>query len=285
MTDYLVLRDSVKRRAPALVTGVVLLVLATTQLVDEGRIRATTASGELLAAERSVTVGRIADTAGRTAPGDTAAPGTPRDNEQIRQRIRQRAAGTYISEILDARDSSLARWPERPEHPPRVWIGAGDDLVGWDSTNIPRVREAFDEWSSVGIPLRFIFADDSADADVRVRWIDHFVGTKQGQTSWTRDQHWWLVKGTITIALHRSTGELLDGSEIKALALHEVGHMLGLDHTIDAANIMAPHVRVRSLSEADRATLSLIYSLPAGPLAERNSGWARRLVGLSTVRR
>ena len=49
-----------------------------------------------------------------------------------------------------------------------------------------------------------------------------------------------------------------------AIALHEVGHLLGLDHTADTMNIMTPKVRVRELCEADRATMRLLYSLPPG---------------------
>jgi hypothetical protein len=43
-----------------------------------------------------------------------------------------------------------------------------------------------------------------------------------------------------------------------------VGHLLGLDHTLDTSNIMTARVRVRDLSAADRATMELLYTLPPG---------------------
>jgi predicted Zn-dependent protease len=59
---------------------------------------------------------------------------------------------------------------------------------------------------------------------------------------------------------------VLDEEAMRAMALHEIGHLLGLDHTQDATSIMAPKVRVRDLSAADRATVRLLYSLPPGPV-------------------
>ena len=259
-----------------LLIGIAMIAFATTQVVNEGRIRVTTESGELTMAERPATVGRPARRGSLPAVVGEGDPASSRNNEQIWRRIREGAASTYINEILGQRDSSLARWPERPENPPRVWVGAGDELKDWDSTHVRRVRDAFQEWSSAGVLVRFTFVTDSADADIHVTWTDNFTAAMSGKTVWARDRHWWIVNGTITIALHRNTGEVLGGSAIKAIALHEVGHLLGLDHTMDTTNIMTPKVRVRSLSEADRATVRLLYSLPAGPLVQGNSRRWRR---------
>jgi hypothetical protein len=187
-----------------------------------------------------------------------------RDVLDIRRRIQLGENGTYIGEILGERDSALARWPERTTQPVRVWVGNNPTIEGWDATYPDRVRDAFDQWSNLGIPVKFTFVRDSVDADVHVSWIDHFDSPISGKTIWARDSKWWIVTANITLALHHNAGELLDARAIHAIALHEVGHLLGLDHTADTANIMTARVRVRDLSEADRATMKLLYSLPPG---------------------
>ena len=187
-----------------------------------------------------------------------------RDVLDIRRRIQLGENGTYIGEILGERDSALARWPERITTPVRVWVGSSPAIEGWDPTYPDRVRDAFDQWAGLGIPVRFTFVRDSIDADVHVSWIDHFDSPISGKTIWARDGKWWIVTANITLALHHNAGELLDAKAVRAIALHEVGHLLGLDHTADTANIMTSRVRVRDLSEADRATMKLLYSLPPG---------------------
>jgi hypothetical protein len=182
----------------------------------------------------------------------------------IRRRIELGATGTYIGEILGERDSALARWPERLAPPVRVWVGSNPAIEGWDDSYPDRVRDAFDQWANLGIPVKFTFVRDSTDADVHVSWIDHFDSPISGKTVWARDSRWWIVSANITLALHHNAGELLDPKAIHAIALHEVGHLLGLDHTDDATSIMAPTVRVRGLSNADRATVRLLYTLPPG---------------------
>jgi predicted Zn-dependent protease len=64
--------------------------------------------------------------------------------------------------------------------------------------------------------------------------------------------------------LHHKSGETLDPSALRAISLHEVGHLIGLDHTSDTTAIMTPKVRVKELSAADRATAQLLYLLPPG---------------------
>ena len=206
------------------------------------------------------------DAAGRVELSAREAPSLRRRPGTVRAEIIQRREGTYIDELLLARDSALVRWPERLRQPLLVWIQPTSQVEDFDRRFVQKARSAFSEWSATGIPVEFAFVTDSVDADVRVTWVGRFAEPVSGKTLWARDGRWWMVDASILLATHHSSGDPLDESAIHALALHEVGHLLGLDHTADASNIMTPRVRVRELSTADRATARLLYSLPPGPV-------------------
>jgi len=184
----------------------------------------------------------------------------------VRRRVRNEQAGTYIADILLERDSALARWPDRRGVPLTVWIQPTSSVRDFSPAFVARVRAAFEEWDALHLPVHFTFVQDSADAEVHVGWIDRFREPISGRTRWARDDTWAITDANITLAVHHNQGDLLEDDAMQAMALHEIGHLLGLDHTADTTSIMAPRVRVRSLSVADRATIRLLYALPAGPI-------------------
>jgi hypothetical protein len=173
------------------------------------------------------------------------------------------STGTYIQRLLADRDSTIERWPDRVARPLRVWIDSGATVSGEQSVYPAAVRDAFAEWAMTGIPLQFTYVTSPSDADIRVRWTEH-LEHKTGSTTWRTDHAGWMTVSEITLATHISSGNALDARGMRAIALHEVGHALGLSHSIDAHDIMAPLVRVDDLSEPDRNTIRFLYSLPAG---------------------
>jgi len=194
----------------------------------------------------------------------TEAVSASRDLDEIRRRLREGSPGTYVDELLLERDSALARWPDRRTRPLRVWVQPETPTSDFSAGFPDIVRAAFEEWALTGIPLAFSFVPDSSKADIHVTWIDRFDEQISGKTLWAHDDDWWIVEANIVLAIHHRGGEPLDNSAVRAIALHEVGHLIGLDHTTDTANIMTPKVRVKELSDADRATARLLYALPPG---------------------
>ena len=163
--------------------------------------------------------------------------------------------------------SATARSPAgltRRGVPLTIWIQPHSEVADWRSQYATRVRDAFLAWDALELPVRFEFTSDSAAADVHVSFIDRFEEPISGRTKWARDDDWWIIDADIVLAVHHRSGNVLDDEAMKAMALHEVGHLLGLDHTDDVTSIMAPRVRVRSLSAADQATVRLLYTLPPG---------------------
>lgn len=173
------------------------------------------------------------------------------------------STGTYIARVLADRDSTIERWPNSPVEPLRVWVDSNATVSGEQASFPSAVREAFADWVDAGIPLQFVYVGRPGDADIRIRWTDH-LEKKTGSTTWRTDHAGWMTVSEITLATHISSGNALDARGMRAIALHEVGHALGLSHSVDAHDIMAPLVRVDCLSEVDRNTIRFLYSLPAG---------------------
>jgi hypothetical protein len=217
---------------------------------------------------------------GRLATNTQYVRDVPRDASwsaaDMRRRLSQGAGGTYIDELLTARDSVVTRWPDRRLTPLRVWVADAGDQEGWNASFPTVVRDAFESWSATGIPVRFTYVRDSASADVHVRFVPQFVQGISGRTIWSRDGDWWLVGGDVELAINHPMGGAVTPTQLRAITLHEIGHLLGLDHVEDASHIMAPRVRVRELSEADIATVRLVYSVPAGSARERSAATSER---------
>jgi hypothetical protein len=230
-----------------------------------------------IAAPRQMTVGSltaIPTVRNESAGGSVTLPAmrsVARDDdetakEKARARLRDGEAGTYMPEILLERDSAVARWHDRPFVPVTVWVQSAPELDDWNEDYVKSVADAFRAWDAVELPIRFKVVADSADAEVHVTWIDRFDAPISGRTRWSRDDGWWIVNASIVLAVHHQHGECLDKLAMKAMALHEVGHLLGLDHTANPGSIMAPRVRVRDLTPVDKATIRLLYTVPAGPV-------------------
>ena len=214
-------------------------------------------------------VGRVAASAAALpAPGTAAAHDSTRASGRDAgggRRRRDGARAEYVAEVLRQRDYVVERWADRKGNPIRVWISEPNRKVSaWNDDFPAAVRSAFAEWQDRRLPVRFTFVDDSAAAEVRVRWVSRFTTDESGRTVWWSNQRSMITRAEVTLSTHASDGGAQDATSLRAVALHEVGHLLGLDHCSDASNVMAPWVQVASLSAADRETVRRLYQMPLG---------------------
>ena len=190
-----------------------------------------------------------------------------RDRADTERRLRVSGPGTYIGEMLASQDSALQRWAER-DRPLYVWIQPAFGGRDWRPSHVEVARDAFVEWRSAGLPFDFTFVVDSSRADVHVYWAERLtMGRRIGMTYRVHDQHGWITGGHIVVAMQTVDGRSLPERLIRATALHEAGHLVGLNHTTDTTSIMTSSASGRvAIGTADQATLRLLYSLPPGSI-------------------
>src|ERR1700752_1288181 len=185
---------------------------------------------------------------------------------ETRRRIRASGSSTYLGEMIaESGDSMLRRWENRQSTPIRVWF-APTNAANFKPAFLDAIRAAFGEWTHAGVPVRFDFSGDSTNAEVTVKWRIQFEIERTGQTDVTWDQNGQIQSAVVTLATFDPKGLPMESDDIRVVATHEVGHLLGLDHSKDSTDIMFPTAKVRELSDRDARTVMLLYQLTPGSL-------------------
>ena len=241
---------------------------------------ASAPKGEAVAAPRE-TLPAPAVLAGRN-PAPSPAPGTDSTERSAetntptidrlarlaaRRQLAREGGSTYLDSLIISTDSLVRRWPDRNGTPLVVCLIEGG-APGYQPRMAGFVRDALNRWESTGMGVRFSSTSDSTNADIIVRWIDHFDFDRAGQTDLTWDHSGRVRGAAISLALRTNAGFPMPDAALLAVAVHETGHALGLPHSADSADVMFPATRTGTLSERDRRTVQLLYQLPTGPLRD-----------------
>ena len=185
---------------------------------------------------------------------------------RMRAEVRRRIAesSTYLGHGLAEVDSVLRRWEDRTVRRLTYHVGANPAAVPGQGLELA-VRRAFDRWERVGaIPVTFQRIRDSTLAEVHVHWIRSFQINRSGQADVYWDSDGWIRKATLTLATHAINGRPTGSDILYTVALHEIGHLLGLVHSDQPGDLMYPVTTASDLTARDRRSARLLYALPPG---------------------
>lgn len=203
---------------------------------------------------------------GNTAPAvDTAAMAAAR-RARVRDAIDADTGDSYILQTVQQADSTVRRWPDqRLNRPLRLAIIRQPGVDGFKEDFMANVAWAVSQWDGI-VPVHFDTGADSATADIVVVWTRQLDSNRTGRTDLTWDRHGWIHHAMIVLATHSPDGHELDARRMSGLALHELGHSIGLNHSPDRDDVLHPVAYAFELSERDRRTAQLLYQLPPGSI-------------------
>ena len=169
-------------------------------------------------------------------------------------------------------------------------VGVSDKIVRWRKTSIniyiPKnsyhqtVKSAFDKWQSLAPDIiAFKETEAKSKADIRIEY-KNIIEPHLGGLTKTYHQGNKLLKADIFLIDQNKKKEPLDKDIMYKLALHEIGHSLGIiGHSSNSNDIMSLSdvANLKGISTNDINTLKLIYSDKNGKLEEQNKILAMKI--------
>jgi len=168
----------------------------------------------------------------------------------------------YLDSLVQVTDSVVRHWPVADAP---IWFALIPGGTPDFKPEMPgEVRRALDAWSPLALGLRLLETSDTAQATLLVVWTSS-LPERAGVTNVTWDRAGRILRARVTLATRDPTsGEPLTDQARRAIALHEMGHSLGLPHSADPGDAMHPVTAADRPSDRDLRSIRLLYSLPTG---------------------
>ncbi len=186
--------------------------------------------------------------------------------------------------------AGMAHWTEQPVGY-RLHQAGSDDLS--DGSDLAAARASFDTWShlpSADFAFRFDgLTNQTATAGSEGSEGTNLVVWRENPAEWVADGNSPLYYAVTTLSFDRCSGALVDADievnggyhsfstsdtavsvDIQNVLTHEVGHVVGLDHSNDPLSTMfaragSGELGMRTLTDDDRAGVAYLYPKDADP--------------------
>jgi hypothetical protein len=201
--------------------------------------------------------------AGIELPGDVVAPLDSLTRLTVRLRLVGEPDRHYLDSLVSSADSIVRRWTAGERSVPYAIVPGS--APGFLPEMVHEVRWAIDSWSPTAVGLNMLEAPDTARASMVIRWADTLTGDRAGFTDITWDRAGRIRHAEVYLGTRSpNTGRPLVPDARRAVALHEIGHALGLPHSADRDDVMYPIATSTQPTDRDRFSLRLLYQLPTG---------------------
>ena len=183
-----------------------------------------------------------------------------------RRRLSRATRTTYFDSLFIETDSVVRRWPDIKGLIFNVAVPP--DTTGRDVPLLEIVSRAVRAWEAAGLGIRFLIRADTAGADIVAYSTQALGEDRAGQTDVRWSAGGTIHSAVITLARQDQQGRAIGQDIMHAIAVHEIGHALGMSHSPDPLDVMYPSTRTGSLTARDLATFRLLYQLPLGTIRE-----------------
>lgn len=168
-------------------------------------------------------------------------------------------AEAYVGGADESAEMVFPRWRAGPGEERTLRVYLSDPPPARPGFWAETIR-AIDEWNAVeGVPVSFERTRHASAADVEFRWIRRFDARQAGTTDWETDGEGWLSSAVVTLAMEHEDGMSMSDEFLRLVALHELGHVIGLPHSDDPSDVMHPGNRSLTLSDRDIRSARQLY--------------------------